>query len=456
MIIKHKISFGLKTSVTPADKLCGGDRDYPIRMRVTYNGVRVDVPIKIAINKKYWDTDNQCVIKDGVNEHGDTAADINAAIAEYLSYTEDIFKSYEIQKVIPSPDMLKDAITRSFSSKTLNLSDKKKKSQELSTVFKLFMKECGIKNAWTDATYEKFNALWSDLSSFNPKLTFDDFTEEGLTQFLVYLRDKKVVHPEVKDKNGTVIKEAQIGHRNTTIGKKFDFLTWFLNWATKKGYNTCNDYTEFDPKLKKTNESIVYLTQREIKKLCDYNIPEDKKHLERVRDVFVFCCYSGLRHSDVYNLRKGDVKDEVFDVTTIKTADSLRIDFNTISRAIINKYKDVPIPGGKALPVISNQKMNDELKELCMLAGIDEPFRDTYYIGKDRYDDIGPKYKFITTHVGRKSFICNALALGIPVDVVMKWTGHSDYRSMKPYIAVADEIKAKEMMKFNASDIHIT
>ena len=46
MIIKHKISFGLKTSVTPADKLCGGDRDYPIRMRVTYNGVRVDVPIK--------------------------------------------------------------------------------------------------------------------------------------------------------------------------------------------------------------------------------------------------------------------------------------------------------------------------------------------------------------------------------------------------------------------------
>ena len=81
--------------------------------------------------------------------------------------------------------------------------------------------------------------------------------------------------------------------------------------------------------------------------------------------------------------------------------------------------------------------------------------RKTFYRGNERQDLRLPKYEVVSTHTGRKSFICNALALGIPVDVVMKWTGHADYKSMKPYIAVADEIKAREMAKFNASDIRI-
>lgn len=53
------------------------------------------------------------------------------------------------------------------------------------------------------------------------------------------------------------------------------------------------------------------------------------------------------------------------------------------------------------------------------------------------------------THTGRRTFICNALALGIPAQVVMKWTGHSDYKAMKPYIDIADDVKANAMNKFN-------
>lgn len=64
-------------------------------------------------------------------------------------------------------------------------------------------------------------------------------------------------------------------------------------------------------------------------------------------------------------------------------------------------------------------------------------------------DEVYPKYSVIGTHTGRRSFICNALALGIPVQVVMKWTGHSDYKSMRPYIDVADRIRAKAMVKFD-------
>ncbi len=93
--------------------------------------------------------------------------------------------------------------------------------------------------------------------------------------------------------------------------------------------------------------------------------------------------------------------------------------------------------------------MNNYLKELAELAGIDEPIRETYYQGNKRIDKVTPKYALLGTHAGRRTFICNALALGIPPQVVMKWTGHSDYKSMKPYIDIADDIKASAMSKFD-------
>ena len=71
--------------------------------------------------------------------------------------------------------------------------------------------------------------------------------------------------------------------------------------------------------------------------------------------------------------------------------------------------------------------MNEQLKELGQVAESDEPVRETYYKGNQRIDEVTPKYALLSTHTGRRTFICNALALGILVQVVMKWNGHSDY-----------------------------
>lgn len=125
------------------------------------------------------------------------------------------------------------------------------------------------------------------------------------------------------------------------------------------------------------------------------------------------------------------------------------IELNDHSKKILNKYKDSVFAKNKALPVISNQRMNDYLRELTELAEIDEPIRETYYKGNERIDEITPKYALLSSHAGRRTFICNALALGIPPQVVMKWTGHSDYKAMKPYIDIADQTKINAMEKFN-------
>lgn len=137
------------------------------------------------------------------------------------------------------------------------------------------------------------------------------------------------------------------------------------------------------------------------------------------------------------------------EITTIKTADKLIIELNNYALAILDKYKDVPFPDDKALPVISNQRMNDYLKEAGELAGIDTPVSTIYFIRNRRVEETYPKYELLGTHAGRRTFICNALALGIPADVVMKWTGHSDYKAMRPYIDIADTVKKNMMDKFN-------
>ena len=214
-----------------------------------------------------------------------------------------------------------------------------------------------------------------------------------------------------------------------------------MRWSFKQGMHCNNAYDTFKPKLKDTQKKIIFLTWEELNRLREFKIPPTKQALERVRDVFLFQCFTGLRYSDVFNLRRSDIKGGHIEVTTVKTSDSLIIELNDHSRAIIEKYKDVEFENDKALPVITNQKMNDYLKELAELAEINEPVRQTYYKGNEPIDEVTPKYALLGTHAGRRTFICNTLALGIPPQVVMKWTGHSDYKAMKPYIDIAETSK---------------
>ena len=226
------------------------------------------------------------------------------------------------------------------------------------------------------------------------------------------------------------------------------FFKRFLKWCIKKGYVTNISLENFKPKLKNIQKKIIFLTKSELDKLRFYQIPsQKKKYLERVRDIFLFQCFTGLRYSDVVNLKRTDIKDKYIEITTVKTIDNLIIELNVHSEEIINKYRNNL--DEKVFPTITNQKANEYLKELAKMVGIDEPVRVSYYRGNERIDEIYPKYALLGTHAGRRTLICNALSLGIPPQVVMKWTGHSDYKAMKPYIDIADEIKISAMEKFN-------
>lgn len=140
------------------------------------------------------------------------------------------------------------------------------------------------------------------------------------------------------------------------------------------------------------------------------------------------------------------------EITTIKTKDNLKIELNKFSREILEKYKGVTFPENKVLPVISNQKMNVYLKELARLCGIDEPIRQTYFKGTERIDEIKPKYSLLGTHTGRRTFVCLSLIMGIAPHIVMKWTGHSDMKTLAVYVDAVDKDKQKAMKKWDEKE----
>ena len=428
MNIKRNIIFTLESRKKDGVLIT---ENVPIRMRVNFASKRIEFTTGYRIDATKWDADKQRVKNGCSNKLKQSASEINASLLEYYTEIQSIFKRFEVEDVMPTPEQIKEA----FNALRKPVSEEPKPKKEalpcdFFQVFDDFVEDCGRQNNWTDSTFEKFAAVKNHLTNFREGLTFEFFDERGLNDYVGYLRDVKEM-------------------RNTTIGKQLSFLKWFLRWAYKKGVHQNNAYDSYKPKLKSTQKKIIFLTWDELNRLREFKIPSNKQALERVRDVFLFQCFTGLRYSDVFNLRRSDIKGDHIEVITVKTSDSLIIELNNHSKAILDKYKDVAFEDDKVLPVITNQKMNDYLKELAEMAGIDEPIRQTYYKGNERIDEVTPKYALLGTHAGRRTFICNALALGIPPQVVMKWTGHSDYKAMKPYIDIADDIKANAMSKFN-------
>ena len=397
MNIKRNIIFTLerrkKNNVLVTDNI-------PIRMRVIYGGKRIEFSTGYRIDESKWDTDKQRIKNGCTNKLKQSSSEINGDLLKYYTDIQNIFKEFEVKDISPTPEQLKTVFTKRNKVNNSEEQESEKPAATFMNVFDEFLKECGKQNNWTDSTYEKFAAVKTHLNNFNSNLTFEVLDESGLTEYVEYLRDKKNL-------------------RNSTIGKQIGFLKWFLRWAFKKGRHNNNAFESFKPKLKNTQKKVIFLTWDELNKLRDYKISATKQYLERVRDVFLFTCFTGLRYSDVYNLKTSDIKDNHIEITTVKTADSLIIELNNHSKSILEKYKEVHFENNKVLPVITNQKMNDYLKELAELAEINEPVGETYYKGNQRIDEVAPKYALLGTHAGRRTFICNALSLGIPPQVVM-------------------------------------
>lgn len=256
------------------------------------------------------------------------------------------------------------------------------------------------------------------------KLSFDSITLDFYEKFKDYL---------INDK----------GLLTNTFSKNIKTLKMFLNIATEKSINTNLAYKGKLFKAPLNNVEHIYLTSEELDRIYQFDFKE-KKYLDRVRDLFLIGCHTGLRFSDFTQLKMENLISNgnsfVFNIITKKTNQKVVVPVKAVVKVIWDKYDGV-------LPrAISNQKMNDYLKEVGMLVGINSIVTIKQKSGNEIRESKHEKYKLITTHTARRSFATNAYLNDIPSISIMQLTGHKTESSFMKYIKVSQEKNADKLI----------
>lgn len=359
------------------------------------------------------------------------ASSINAALENLEAKVNRVFYNFEISDRIPGTAEMREAISLALG----------RRSMTLEIAWVEFLIDGETKRQWADNTIKSVKQVKNLLAKFRPNLRFKDIDANLLDEFVAYQTKHKLFEPKKQ-----ADPDKPKGYANNVIRKNCRVLKWFLRWAATKGYISADVERGFKVDVKSIERPVIFLTWPELMRVYNADLSEHP-NLAASRDMFCLSCFTSLRYSDVSTLTKSQVYDGFIAITTKKTASNLHIELNKYSRSILDRHRD--LPGDRALPFVSCSQINRDLKTIGKLCGITEPVTISQFFGSERRMTTRPKYELLSSHCGRRTFICNALALGIPPHVVMKWTGHSEYSAMKPYIDAADSLKAESMSKFD-------
>ncbi|OQC60347.1 MAG: Phage integrase family protein [Bacteroidetes bacterium ADurb.Bin012] len=438
----------------------------PIRADINIRGTRLQKLIGYTCSADKWDDVKEQVKHGAINKEGKDYRVINSRITDIRTHfttydltlddkptSEAMLK--EFQKVMNKNAAKIAAISSKDSEEVIEKKVAAAEEKEPKVKIKPavdymdeFINEESRIKEWSMETRKMVKSLKNHLNKFKKNVGLDFYDQNGIDKFINYLR-------------------STAGLEESSAEKVYKNLAWFLRWAIRKKYTQVRDIESYEPVFKTVKKPVIFLTQDELDKVFNLEIPKtgtklklhdmngkeyEKKVIEHegmsiARDLFCFCAFTSLRYSDVVEVRRTDIHDGVLTITTQKTHDRLPIVLHQNALAILEKYKDKEFPGNRALPYMTNQQMNRCLKDLCEICEFNTPVKITLYRNGVRHDDVFPKWSQVGTHTGRKTFICFALSNGIAPDVVMKFTGHCDYKSMRPYIDITESAKKDAIKK---------
>ncbi|MEZ5070215.1 MAG: site-specific integrase [Bacteroidales bacterium] len=243
----------------------------------------------------------------------------------------------------------------------------------------------------------------------------------------------------------------ELGHLNSTIGKEISNLKTFLNWAFERGYHSNSIYRRrgFSTGSKPKYSNIV-LTVDEIFQLEQVDLANNSR-LDRIRDIFLFCYYTGQRISDVLSFDLQDVVDGYWILRQEKTKKEVRVPIldPTTKMPINAKLAQIIEKYGSGFPSISSQKFNQYLKELGLVAEITAPCLKVRDSGNQDILRRNPKYMFMTSHIARRSRITHLLERGESMTTIMKLVGHSDVRTLMKYENTGEKAVKELLLRDN-------
>lgn len=255
-------------------------------------------------------------------------------------------------------------------------------------------------------TIKGYKDQLNKLQSFWTEIVFSELTPSFMDAYKQYLI-------QVRNNN-----------KNTII-KSLLFIKNMLNKALNDGLindNPCKSY-----KLGRIEGNREHLTLNELNKLEKLFYSKNlKKNKENVLKYFLFCCYTGLRYSDIKSFKYSDINEDMISIKMHKTEEFVRVPLIDKAKKLLPNekmyFKNQPI-----FKVLTNQPTNRYIKDVISIADIK---------------------KKISIHCARHTFATVGIDLGIPIDVISKLLGHTDIKTTMIYAKYSDGVKKREMGKW--------
>ncbi|MDT0641956.1 site-specific integrase [Zunongwangia sp. F363] len=389
--MRNSVTFGI-VFIPKSSKATNGKA--PLYARITLNGERVEISLQRRISLNLWD-ERKSRLKGSSME----SQQVNRSLDRIYNKLYECFRQLNDANLILSAQAVK--------ARYLREDDSFKKLSELLNYHTEHMKDVlkygTLKNYYTTERYlykflkRKYKANDIFLKQINYQF---------ITDFEHFLRNYKP-------------KRARKAPANNGVMKHLERLKKLLNLAQKLEWVDKDPFAKFSLKFKKAERA--FLNEEELQHLEEY-LFERSSH-KKMRDVFVFSCYTGLSWVDVKNLEPKNIvagidgRKWIFTVRE-KTEQPLKIPILPKAMEIIWKYEKQAECSGFVLPVYSNQKTNQYLKEIAEKLKIN---------------------KTLTFHVARHTFATTVtLSNGVPIETVSKLLGHSKLSTTQIYARVLE------------------
>ncbi len=367
----------------------------PIKCRITFLKSRKEFSTGIFINPDYWDSGKQKALPQNKE---------NIILNNKLSLIhQQIDKAFLMLQILPN-DFDVDDIYRKY---------KGEDSKEEITIL-------GAYDLHNDKTKKLIGI------DFN-KLSWSRYVESRRKVALFITKFYKKKDVRLKDLDLKFIQDLEyffktdLKLKQATVYRSIQRVKKIIQFAISENYLKKDPFHLYKNKKHKT--VIIYLTDVELKKLEKHNFSQVR--LQQVKDMFIFCCYTGLAYTEMSTLSTKNIEigfdgKEWIQMIRKKTNRKISIPILPKAREILDKYDD-------NLPTLSNQKFNSYLKEISELVGIN---------------------KKLTHHTARKTFATTVLLFNnVPMEIVSELLGHSNMNITQSHYGkivqqkVSDEVK---------------
>lgn len=378
----------------------------PVYLRITVNGRRAEISTKEYVEADKWSKE-----KGRMKGTTDEARSINNRLDTWETKVKEHHNQFIRDEKRINAQVLKEAV--------LGLAQLE---NDFLTFFEAHEKEIKSKIGidYAPGTHKNYVATLKHLKTYISKnykariISLKDLDYDFLSGFESFLK-------------------LEAGNSNNGSIKHIQRVKKVVNVALKKGKLIINPFATYQVKKEKTNRQ--FLTGTELRLIEDAR--SDRPTLNKVKDIFIFICYTGLSYSDLVELNEDEIVigmdgDKWISLDRNKTGTPVIIPLLPPAKKVLDKYKNHPasLNKGTLLPVLSNQKMNKYLKQLAQTCGIK---------------------KEVTCHIGRHTFATTVtLSNDIPIETVSQMLGHTSLKTTQIYAKVIEKKISRDMSKLKA------